>query len=308
MKRYLIMLSRGLCLWVVLALLASGCGGTLQFRDIQNSYNTAVKTEAQEKILIGKAGKSNQGIPVNTYEGYYQDVIRQLNNEFIEKLDAKLKPTAYVMLTASRIRLGQFEKARTDAKTGRELSETASSPRDKVYLQAADGIIMLEMALKRFRGRDTNQPFTLKKYNEAEDNKFLSYPEAFKEAYTTFSNVITNNSDAPESIKAFVVFQKIRVLTHWDVVFSEITDSNDQKLVLFKDVMQKLGYSLIPEDNTEEGNLCLWGVFIHLNCKNMDQAKILDGEMAGAISSGGHLKMILDRTGAYESCSNRCFK
>jgi hypothetical protein len=310
MKRYLNVLVKGWCLWIALALLAGGCGKTLQFRDIQDNYNTAVETEAQDKILIGEAGKSNQGVPVNTYKDYYQDVIRQLDKGFIGKLEEKLKPTAYVMLTASHIRLGQFPEARAAAKAGRELKETAGSPRDKVYLLAADGIILLESALKRFRGRDKGIPLTLDKYEDG-NNQFLSYPDAFKKAYNTFSSVLTGNSDAPESMQAFLVFQKLRVLTHWDVVFSKITDKGERKQALYKGIMQKLDFTLIPGENTPEGKQCLRGVFIHLNCKNMDQAKTLDEEMARVISykqKGSNIQMIFDRTGVYEFCSDKCFK
>lgn len=314
MKRYLVVLVKGWCLWIVLALLAGGCQ-TLQFRDIQDDYNAAVEAEAGERTVISEASSSSQGIPVNTYDDRYREIIRQLDRNFIKGLDKKLQPTAYVMLTASHISLKQYKEARNSAKTGREHVEAAQSPRDRVYLQAADGIILLGTALQRYGERDPGKPFTLMEYNETGGDQFLSYPDAFEKAYNNFSGVLNDpgNSNAPESIKVFIIFQKLRVLTHWNEVFSEITDKGDidEKLKLYTKIKQDLNLQLVPDPNSMEGKTCVRAVFVQLSCDNMNRAKVLDQGMTRNISynhQGKTLRLIYEQAGVYKTCSKACFK
>ncbi len=112
---------------VALALIGSGCYTstliTLDYRDIQEDFNAAVRADNAESVQAPESSADS-----------YEKVISDLtDNDFIEKrLDPKLRANAYTILAISQWRSGDLKGAKATVETAQGLEFDG---RDKVLIE-----------------------------------------------------------------------------------------------------------------------------------------------------------------------------
>ena len=110
-----------LCVGVLLI----GCV-TINHSKIQDQFNAAVRADSVsvEDVPLGAP-------PTDDAKAAYGQIITELSDEKIAKLDDRLKPNAYAMRAVAEWRTGALTKARDTAIKGRALPNVDRSPRDR---------------------------------------------------------------------------------------------------------------------------------------------------------------------------------
>ena len=223
----------GICLLLVWAIaIASGCA-TLDYRDIQRDFNSAVMADnVRTAEALGALTSSGA-------EGLYEDIRAKLTDERIAALDERLRPNAYAIRAVSEWRSGRLAEARDTALTGLKLPNVASSPRDEMVLEMIPALVIDEELVSQFR-RDRGD-FSKKQYDER-------YARDFATAAVTMARVVNKVRPATsEAILYYVSLQRWRILQNWRIIIAAIKDGADARQAALQDAASRLGGPLVEE-------------------------------------------------------------
>jgi hypothetical protein len=223
----------GICLVIAWAIvITSGCA-TLDYRNIQRDFNTAVMADnVRTAEALGALTSSGA-------DRLYEDIRAKLTGERIAGLDERLRPNAYAIRAVAEWRSGRLAEARDTALTGLKLPNVAGSPRDEMVLGMIPALVIDEELVNQFR-RDRGD-FSKKLYDER-------YARDFATAAVTMARVSDKVRPATsESILYYVALQRWRILQNWRIVIAAIKDGADARQDALQDAASRLGTPLVEE-------------------------------------------------------------
>ncbi len=196
---------------ILIATLVGSCASTFTYRDIQKDFNNAVQAE---NIPDPSAIGSITSTPLAGYE----DVLKRLDDKYIQSLDPRLKMNAYTMKAVAQWRTGKLSEAKQTADTGLALTNVPTSPRDRMVLLIIRPLVN-EQDLRTRYGQ-LPQP---KRISQTEYQKI--YAKDFPDIAAALKNAAAQATpDTPESILYYVYFQRWRVLQDWNTVINHLWD------------------------------------------------------------------------------------
>lgn len=190
-------------LFTLSSLLLPACE-TLKYRNIQDTFEVAVQAD-------NPRGEGN----IFTQSGY-DDVLAALTVDFIDELDPRLQPNAYLLRSMSNWRIGELNKALDDANKGDALQQLTGS-RDHVLLALMRSLIAFaEVEENNSQG----ELITQEVYR-------TSYP-SFKLAMEEWDKAMRRvNAVTPESTTHYLYYHRWRTLSIWQSSFIDRIDSNN---------------------------------------------------------------------------------
>lgn len=310
MKRYPGLLVKYIFLCIVMALFLGACA-TSKYNCIEDTFNTANATQSIEK---------------------YNEVIAELNEDFIQDLDPKLQPKAYSMLAVSHNELKQFKEANAAADKGLNVNSRLNDkdkapPGTRVLLKRMTGTIILDETVHTFNQREPNKKFTLKEYNGQTGE--VKYSEDLGLAYAKFTEVWKDErgrENMPDSAIAGLLLERVRVLANWKTIVKEIEELKKERTenptsqelpktkIVMKGIQDKIIGDLQLNPEQDQGR-CLLMVLRHFMCRNADGANKLDEALVQSeIKSSArgkripNLEDILDKKRVYKECKIDCYQ
>lgn len=187
---------------------ASLASCSLQYRDIQNSFNAAVAADNLQSIdsLGALTGSDSQQ--------RYEEIVAKLSDDEIQKLDARLQPNAYAIRAVSQWRTGKLTEARQSAQQGLALQNVASSPRDQLVMTIIPALVIDAELVAKFKASGS-------KVSDATYK--ATYPADFETAAAILAGASTTAAPGlPESSLYYVHLQRWRILQNWKIVISRI--------------------------------------------------------------------------------------
>jgi hypothetical protein len=201
-------------LLILIAALASSCASTFTYRDIQKDFNNAVQAEnIPDPSAIGSISSSPQA--------GYEDVLKRLDDKYIQSLDPRLKMNAYAMKAVAQWRTGKLSEAKQTADTGLALTNVPPSPRDRMVLLIIRPLVNEQDLRGRYLKLPEPQRLTTNEYQKIYAKDFANIAAALKKAAAQAT------PDTPDSVLYYVYFQRWRVLQDWDTVISHLWDGKD---------------------------------------------------------------------------------
>jgi hypothetical protein len=197
----------------VFTVVICGCfGATLDYRDIQNDFNTAVQSDNLQSVDPFGAVNS---------QSLYEKVTEQLTDEYIQSLDPRLQQNAQVIRAVSLWRSGRLSEAKQAAERALHQKGSSSGPRDRMVLLMITALVNEQDLLSRYR--QVPEPGRVKW------NEYTSiYEKDFGEAVSTLkqaANLATPN--LPQEMTFYVHFQRWRILNNWKFIISSLWDGVD---------------------------------------------------------------------------------
>ena len=203
---------------IVLLVAMTACG-TIQYRDIQGEFVEAVS--ADNAWSVSPLGAS-------AADGLYNSIVLQLTDDYIAKLDDRLKLNAWLLRAVSEWRLGELSKARVSAQNGlnnKQVNQDGS--RDHVMLAMLDGLIIDSDLKTRYLALIKNRPdgvITLNEYNEG------SFSLDFETALTKLSSGYGKSGPAtPPEVGWFFHYHRWRIISNWSIVVTSIEPGEDRR-------------------------------------------------------------------------------
>jgi hypothetical protein len=208
----------------LLALLAvltlSGCR-VLEHRHVQRDFEDAVRAETAQD-------------PFNTG---YEYVLETVTLEYIAKLDARLRPNAWMMRGMAAWRLKEYTSALECYTKGEQEPALVRGSRDDIVLNLLPALVIDSEQMDQPTAR-TNSPLSATEYEP--------FQAAYKLAIERLKSVHGRlGPNTPEDVTAYYFYQRWRILQHWASLITRIDsrDPNAQKAALDK-ADQALGMSL----------------------------------------------------------------
>lgn len=201
----------GASMALVLVLLSASCR-TIQYREVQSDFERAVEAETARAE--------------SPFVDWYQGVASTLTDDFIGKLDEKLRPNAWMLRGMSEWRSGNYSNAYASAARGTEEIERQKSAapnlahgRDGIVLIMLPGLVQDSQLRDRLQAVRTNLTATGYQTN------FL--PQ-FKAVFTQFSLAKGNFAAAtPATVKSYWNFQVWRALQNWSFTLGQLPLGED---------------------------------------------------------------------------------
>jgi hypothetical protein len=179
---------------------------TLQYREVQRDFEEAVRLD-------------NQGAG-SPFTELHSNVVAELTPDFIAKLDAKLRPNAWMLRAVSAWRSGNLAVATESAQRGQKESTLQKSSRDAVILELVPGLVVDSEIKTKWIAAGKAMNGTL--YEEFERD-FKTAHREFKEAQNEIGPA------TPESVVSYVHFQKWRFLENWRHLVSWIIKGDERE-------------------------------------------------------------------------------
>jgi hypothetical protein len=215
----------------------STIGSTLDYREVQRDFNSAVQADnVRTAEGLGALTSTNA-------EQLYEQVRTRLTDEEISRLDERLRPNAYALRAVSEWRTDLLGEARASAQTGLRLPNVSASPRDEMVLRMIPALVIdaqLVMAFRKAGGRVSKQTYD------------SQYAADFATAAATMKRVTTSLTPATTvSIVNYVHLQRWRILENWRIVISKIEDGPAARQTALADATRRLGGPLLDEIKAE---------------------------------------------------------
>lgn len=192
---------------LALVLTVASCR-TIQFREVQSDFNRAVE---------GDNARSE-----SPFIDWYQSVAATLTDDYISKLDEKLRPNAWMLRGYSEWRSGSYSNANaTAAKGWREIERqrtTTSNPggsRDAILLTMLPGLVQDSRLRDRLKLIGTNE-LAAADYRTNYQTQFIAVLDQFREAKEKFA------APTPPAVKLYWNFQTWRVLQNWNITLGKL--------------------------------------------------------------------------------------
>jgi hypothetical protein len=200
-------------LLILIAVLASSCASTFTYRDIQKDFNNTVQAEnIPDPSAIGSITSSPQA--------GYEDVLKRLDDKYIQSLDPRLKMNAYAMKAIAQWRTGKLSEAKQTAATGLALTNVPSSPRDRMVLLIIPPLVNEQDLRNRYLKLPEPRNLSKTDYQNIYAKDFADIAAALKSAAAQAM------PDTPESVRYYVYFQRWRVLQDWNIIIHHLWDKN----------------------------------------------------------------------------------
>lgn len=187
---------------------ATGCS-TLQYRTVQNDFETAVRTDNERSTM-----------PFLDPSAQYQAVASELTPDYIARLDEQLRPNAWTLRAVSQWRAGEFTPAVTSALEG--LNEIARQSAQAPHLVHGRDSIILTMLLGLVEDSRLRQRFiehgaadVAAHYDEYAD-RFHTAVRALAEAHEKCA------APTPPEVRAYWSWQTWRLLQNWSSILSQL--------------------------------------------------------------------------------------
>jgi hypothetical protein len=213
---------------VVLLVTVTACG-TIQYRDIQGEFVEAVS--ADNAWSVSPLGAS-------AAEGLYSSILVQLTDEYIAKLDDRLKLNAWLLRAVSEWRLGKFSNARVSVVNGlREKQPNQDHSRDHVMLAMLNGLIIDSDRLPKYQGLTSDSPnktITLGKYESEFSPDFKTALDALDEGYKQAGPA------TPQEVGWYYNYHRWRIIQNWRSVVNSIEPQESRESAK-NDAQDKLG-------------------------------------------------------------------
>jgi hypothetical protein len=233
--------SRSLTWNVLLALALAATAGcsTLQYRNVQDRFETAVR-----------ADNARSTMPFTDAAIQYQAVAGELTPDYIAGLDEKLRPNAWTIRAVSQWRAGEYTPAVSSALEGQAevTRQSAQSPqlvhgRDSIILTMLPGLIEDSRLRQRFNE------------NGAEDvaAHYDEYAARFRPALRALTEAREKvDAPTPPEVVAYWHYQCWRVLQNWSFVLAQLPPadaaaSNQEADAFVKTALANAG---LPEATT----------------------------------------------------------
>ena len=193
---------------IVMMALVPACS-TIEYRDIQGEFVDAVAADNAWSV---------SPFAGNAAEGLYTSIRTQLTDEYIAKLDDRLKPNAWLLRAVSEWRLGEFSDARNSAKRGlASLNEAQKGSRDHVMLAMLDGLIIDSDLRAQYQA---NEGITLEMYQEVFSPDFATALNALDDGYAQAGPA------TPEEVGWYYHYHRWRLIANWRSVVNSMDDEN----------------------------------------------------------------------------------
>jgi hypothetical protein len=197
-------------LLLALALAATTGCSTLQYRTVQDRFETAVRADNERSTM-----------PFTDAAIQYQAVAGELTPDYIAGLDAKLRPNAWTIRAVSQWRAGEFTPAVTSALEGQAevARQSAQSPqlvhgRDSIILTMLPGLV--EDSRIRLRFIENGPTNAAAHYD--------GYAASFRTALRTLTEAREKAAaPTPPEVIAYWNYQCWRVLQNWSFVIGQLS-------------------------------------------------------------------------------------
>jgi hypothetical protein len=185
----------------------SGCH-TLEYRQVQRDFQAAVQAD-------------NTGDP---FASGHEQIVATLTPEYINALDARLRPNAWMLRAVSSWRSGNYSNATASAEQGLAAAKSLPDPgrfagsRDDVLLQMIPALVTdaEQTSLLAARGKTPLTAADYKPFGIA----YRTALEQMDEAAGHF------NQNTPDDVVAYYYYQRWRLLQHWTAAISPMTDGS----------------------------------------------------------------------------------
>jgi hypothetical protein len=180
---------------------AAGCR-TLQYREIQHDFGQAVRAD--------NAGSESP------FTDWYQIVLDELTPKYIERLDARLRPNAWMLRAVAAWRTGRFDVAEQSATAGLRERTLLSGSRDDVILRMIRPLVIDSELRERFADQG----------GRTATNSYASFQADFETALTLMDEAReAMRESTPNGVRYYWNYQQWRILQNWAFVISRIEDS-----------------------------------------------------------------------------------
>jgi hypothetical protein len=215
------------------AALLAGCS-TLNYRDVQADFNTAVQADnVRTAEALGALTSSGS-------DAIYESIRVRLTDENIRALDERLRPNAYAIRGVAEWRSGKLAEARATAQAGLKLPNVASSPRDEMVLEIIPAVVIDEELVTAFK--QAGRKVSKSAYDER-------YARDFATAVEILRKVSANvRPSAPDAIRYYVYLQQWRILQNWRFVINHIEDGADAQEAASRAAALRLGVTSLADD------------------------------------------------------------
>jgi hypothetical protein len=188
-----------------LALTSVGCP-SLKYPGIQRDFEEAVRLDN---------GASVQPFTEGSTDDLYNDISKQLSKEYIAKLDARLRPNAWLLRSFSAWRSGDLKTARKDAITGLGEAELQPGSRDQVLLNLMPALVIDSEINEKWDKAGRKVPAQDYQDYEADFVTAIKKADAVEKVRTQAT---------PLSALYYVKYQRWRILQNWRVLIASIPD------------------------------------------------------------------------------------
>lgn len=192
---------------LLLALSLASCS-TIQYRAVQSDFNLAVEADNARAA--------------SPFIDWYQGVSTTLTDNYIAKLDERLRPNAWMLRGYSEWRSGSYSNANVSADNGlREIERqkstvpTLTSSRDAILLTMLPGIVQDSRLRDRLVIIGTNE-LSAADYIANYRPQFTAVLNQFREAHQRFA------APTPSAVKLYWNFQIWRVLQNWNFTLGKL--------------------------------------------------------------------------------------
>lgn len=199
------LLKTGVALALILATVSCR---TIQYREVQSDFERAVAAETARAE--------------SPFVDWYQGVATTLTDDFIARLDAKLRPNAWMLRGLSEWRLGDYAAADASAAQGtRELERQPAAAAHPAASRDAIVLTLLPGLVEDSRLRDRllelgHAELPPESYQSHFLPQFKAVLNQFREAKEQFA------APTPVAVKHYWNFQVWRVLQNWNITLGRL--------------------------------------------------------------------------------------
>lgn len=186
---------------------------TIDYRGIQSQFEQVVQIDNASSVSVFTEGT------VFTEPGY-DDVLASLTPQYIQKLDGRLRPNAWLLRAVSQYRTGQLAQARESAATGLSEPQLIKSSRDHILLLMIPGLV-IDMEIEK-TWKASGRQLTPAQYARLE----LDYHSVF-DLFDTAQQAM-GQASAP-GIRFYINYQRWRVVQGWRSVINSIDAGSDMQ-------------------------------------------------------------------------------
>lgn len=213
---------------VVMLVTVTACG-TIQYRDVQGEFVEAVS--ADNAWSVSPFGAS-------AADGLYRSILVQLTDEYITKLDDRLKLNAWLLRAVSEWRLGEYSNAKDSAANGlKDMQPNQNGSRDHVILAMLNGLIIDSSRLPKYRELATNTPnkqITLTEYEDEFSADFKTALKALDDGYDLAGPA------TPPEVGFYYNYHRWRIIQNWRSVVNSI-EPEESRNTAKNDAQERLG-------------------------------------------------------------------
>jgi hypothetical protein len=195
---------RSAALLALLAVLLTACG-TLEYRQIQSEFNQAVQAD-------------NSGVP---FTDQHANILDQLTPDYIQGLDPRLRPNAWLLRSVSAWRMGSNDVALVSARQGLREPTLAAGSRDQVVLEMIPALV-IDSDLNR-RWIEAGRTLTGPEYSATYET--TGFVQAWRQLSGPASEAVSQAT--PAEVIAYLHYQRWRLILNWAAVITSVQPNQD---------------------------------------------------------------------------------